>query len=60
MTALAPSASATMRAAVSAPAGPIARTGGETSASAVLAITLILIGTVLRRTGRTRSSLRPA
>jgi hypothetical protein len=35
-----------------APAAPLARTGEGTGASAALALTLILVGTVLRRTGR--------
>jgi hypothetical protein len=48
---------ATGPAAAGAPAAPLARTGGEISASAVLAILLILSGALLRRTGRS-SALR--
>lgn len=46
---------ATLPAAVGGPAGPIARTGRESSASAMLAIVLILVGGALRRTGRSRA-----
>ena len=46
------SRSPTVHPAVRAPAGPLARTGGDISASAVLAFTLMLGGSGLRRTGR--------
>jgi hypothetical protein len=34
------------------PAGPVPRTGGEISASAVLSVILILVGGTMRRTAR--------
>jgi len=44
--------------ATAAPAGPLARTGGDATASTALALTLILLGGVLRRTSRPRSAGR--
>lgn len=53
--ALAATGRAAERTVAGTPAGPLARTGEETSASVFLALMLILAGAVLRRTGRSFS-----